>query len=401
MRFVAAFCCSVYCAAGSAWAAEESTLDAGAPSAQSEVEDLANEFDARLTELKAAVKTALPGDTHFLLTGFGFGQFDKEQGPNHSLAAGLGLIALWQLTDRLFTETELEIALGDPGSELNLEYLNLTFVAHDRLLLTGGLFLAPVGTWAERYHAPWINKLPDAPLGLGHDALVPESVLGLQARGAIPTGPTKLTYVAWVGGGARLNRGEDVPTEAGRLEFEDITRTSNVAFGGQVGFLPIPMLELDYSLYVSGVGDSRYAQVHAVSLSGFLDSDALHGTLEGRAELLLSLVDDITYDPDGALGIGPLRFANRRIAGYAQLAYRPTRIKVLGRAELVVRGDMLISPAEAPEPEQMQRLTVGLAVWVGQSTAVKLAYQLTRETVGDATEAELRNGFKAQLVMGF
>ena len=161
------------------------------------------------------------------------------------------------------------------------------------------------------------------------------------------------------------------------------------------------MLELDYSLYRSGVGEGATATVHAVSASWFLDSSALRGTLDARAEALFSIVDDVTYDPDGALGFGPLQFSNRRIAGYAQLAYRPTKVDVLGRFELVVRGDMLITPIEAPESEQMQRLTAGLDVWLGQSTAVKLAYQFSRELVGLNPDAELRHGFKAQLVMGF
>lgn len=381
----------------------DDAADAGSPaSGTPEVEQLADEMDQRFQEVKEAVKAAAPGNTHFLLSGYGFGQFDKKQGPARSMAAGLALIALWQLSDRLFTEAELEVELGEGGAELGLEYVNLTFAANDYLFITGGLMLAPVGTWAERYHAPWINKLPDAPLGLGHDALVPESILGLQARGALPLGPTKLSYSLWVAGGGQLNLGAENPKEAGQLSFATFTVPRDVAFGGQVGFYPLPTLELDYSIYRSGVGAGANATVHAFSGSWFVDSPALKGTLDLRAEALLSFVDAVTYDPAGELGLGPLRFDNRRIAGYVQAAYRPTRLGVvLDRLELVVRGDLLVTPVEAPESEQVRRLTTGLDVWVGQSTALKLAYQLTRRIEGNEMEATLEHGFKAQLVMGF
>jgi hypothetical protein len=47
-----------------------------------------------------------------------------------------------------------------------------------------------------------------------------------------------------------------------------------------------------------------------------------------HAQYAWTRVDHAVFDPTGALGFGPLSFSNKRDGGYAQIAYRPTKVDV-------------------------------------------------------------------------
>ena len=137
-------------------------------------------------------------------------------------------------------------------TEVGLEYAQISYLLNDYVTLGAGKFLSPFGVFRERLHPAWINKLPDAPLPFGHGGLGPTSELGFEVRGGIPVGPTKMNYTVYVSNGPRLITDED--HEAGLLSssnFEDVD--DNKAIGGRIGFLPIPELELGYSMQYAEV----------------------------------------------------------------------------------------------------------------------------------------------------
>src|SRR5262249_51786234 len=150
-------------------------------------------------------------------------------------------------------------------------------------------------------------KLPDRPLAV-HDGLLPETVLGIQMRGGIPAGPTKFEYAVYVANAPKLNT--DDPDALGTLDFDNFhNEDGHVAFGGHLGFFPIPELELGYGIQGSKVGPSNSdvdALLHSVDLNYVRDSKLLKGTLAIRAQWVWSHVGRFTYDEDGALGVGPL-----------------------------------------------------------------------------------------------
>ena len=292
-------------------------------------------------------------------------------------------------------------------TEIDLEYSNLSYIVNDYLTLKGGRFLSPFGTFSERLHPGWINKLPDAPLPFGHTGIAPTSELGLQASGGFPAGPTKFNYAVYVSNGPRLNTGEDEPEEAGLLHFDNNTDiNNNKAVGTRIGFLPIPELELGYSVQYARVreGGGADAWLHSVDLGYVRDSKLLKGVIDVRSQWVWSKVDDVTFDPDGSLGFGPLDFNNKRDGGYAQLAYRPSKFenKFLQNLEGVFRWDMINNPSGAPEETDFdeKRWTFGLNYWLGPSTVVKAAYQFgDRRVPGEGKENV--NAILLQAAMGF
>ena len=207
--------------------------------------------------------------------------------------------------------------------------------------------------------------------------MAPTASLGTQIRGSFPAGSTRFNYGLYVANGPRLNLGTADPGDAGKLEFDNYSDVNrDKAFGGRVGFLPIPELELGYSLLSasvepkgSGLGDVG-ALIRGVDLSYSSESDLLRGLFAAYGEWVWSDVDDVDY--------GAGLFHNSRKGGYLQLSYRPSLLPsdVLSRLEGVVRYDLLEMPRGAPVFDQ-RRWTFGLNYQLVAGTGVKLAYQRT------------------------
>lgn len=376
---------------------------------QKENEQAFNDTEKELKAIKSLATTAQPGSTKPLLTSYGFAGYTDRKGEKGTFEAGFNPIFLWKLNDRLFFEGELEMELGrnpatgEGETDLNLEYANLSYIANDYLTLKAGKFLSPFGTFAERLHPAWINKLPDAPLPFGHTGIAPTSETGLQASGGFPAGLTKFNYAVYVGNGPRLNTGKTEPGEAGLLHFDNIVDiNNNKAVGTRLGFLPIPQLEVGYSFQYARVGEDvkASAYLHSVDLGYVRDSQFLKGVIDVKAQWIWSMVSDVIYDT----GSGPFTFRNNRDGGYVQLAYRPSKLnnRFLQNLEGVCRWDMLNQPSGAPAETGFdeQRWTFGLNYWLTPSTVFKAAYQFgDRKTPGTGTESV--NAFLLQAAMGF
>lgn len=381
--------------------------DESRAAAAKETEETQDEVDKELRAIKSLAATAQPGTTKPLITGWADAGFADRKGESSSFSASFNPILLWKLDDRLFFEGELELEFEGNETEIDLEYANLSYIANDYLTLKAGRFLTPFGTFSERLHPGWINKLPDAPLPFGHDGLAPTSSLGVQASGGFPAGPTKFNYAVYVSNGPRLNSGRDEPEEAGLLHFDNLTDINdNKAAGTRIGFLPIPELELGYSFKYARVseGGGVNAYLHSVDLGYVRDCPFLKGTIDIKGQWVWSLVDEVTYDANGSLGFGPLTFDNRRNGGYGQLAYRPSLLKnkFFQNLEGVCRWDMINNPSGAPAETGFdeRRWTFGLNYWLGSSTVIKAAYQFgDRRTPGEGRENV--NAILFQAAMGF
>lgn len=362
----------------------------------------------QLAKVKELAESTRPGTTKFLLTGYAFGGFEKRTGEASTFTAGFSPILLWQLNDKLFFEGELELGQSDSETEVNLEYAHLTYLLNDYISLGVGKFLTPFDQFPDRLHAAWINKLPDFPLAFNEDeGLVAFSQLGAEVRGVIPIGPTKLLYAAYVSNGPRLKTEDE--DGVGSLEFDNFTDIdNNKAVGGRIGFLPVPGLEVGYSIQAARVKVMDASASHAnVLLQGvdgsyIHDFDWLKGGIDVRAEWIWSRVSNLTYDPNGELGFGPVNYNNRRNGGYAQLAYRPYKIKtsIIPKLEAVVRYDLINQPNDAPGAFDERRWTLGLNYWLGQSTVIKAAYEFgRRRSAGESSGDD--DAFLLQAAMGF
>src|SRR6266446_689603 len=290
----------------------------------------AAETDKVVTPPAAPLEESILGTTKFHMAGFGTSTFEARNGRVSNFSATFNPIFLWELSPKLLFDSRLEIEPSGSGTNLELEYAELTYLLNDYMTLGAGEFLTPSNVFVERFEALWIDKLPDRPLAV-YDGILPERSFGLQVRGGFPIGPTRANYAFYVSNGPNLRVFN--PGRAGTLEFQNFSdNNDDKAFGGRVGFLPIPGEEVGYGFETArpGTQGSSFAGVRSflqsVDLNVTRDSDLLKGRIDLHAQYAWSHVDEAVYDPNGVFGFGPLSFASERDGGYAQLAYRPTKM---------------------------------------------------------------------------
>lgn len=157
----------------------------------------------------------------------------------------------YQYRDLVMLESELEINIGPDGeTDIALEYLTADLFLNDYMTLVAGKFLSPVGQFRQNLHPSWINKLPSAPPGFGHDGAAPIADVGLQLRGGVPLGGVRGNYAIFVGNGPELeavNEAGDVELEGIQAEGFGADRDGDKVFGARFAVLPIPTVELGVS----------------------------------------------------------------------------------------------------------------------------------------------------------
>jgi hypothetical protein len=344
----------------------------------------------------------LLGTTKFLLAGWAEGMFEARNGQVSTFSASFNPIFLWELTPKLLFDSRLEIEPSGGGTNVNLVNAQLSYLLNDYMALGVGEFFSPSNVFVERFEPQWINKLPDRPLAVYH-GILPNISVGAQVRGGFPIGPTRANYAFYVSNGPVLNTFD--ASTAGTLDFNSYTdNNDNKAVGGRVGFLPIPGVEVGYGFETSKPGfqgttfHDVQALVQSIDLELTRDSDLLKGRINLFAQYAWSHVDHAVYDPDGSLGFGPLPLTAKRDGGYAELAYRPTKLDTdfLRNLELIFRWDHLSrDPSGLGDPEET-RWTMGLDFWLSPSTVVKVAYEW------DQPDGEPnKNALLLQAAMGF
>lgn len=352
-------------------------------------------IEKRLAELQINGANAKPGTRRFLLTGFAFGSFENAKGSNSSFNAGFNPIFLWSPADRVLVEGQAEMELENSDTVTKLEYIQLSYLMNDYMTFGVGKFLNPANFWKERLHPAWINKLPDEPIAFEDNAILGESQVGAQLHGVIPIVSTKMEYALFVSNGGSLIT--DDPNAYGTIEFDNYTDTNNSKnVGGRLGFFILPELEVGYSLeYAANVTPSGNAVSDAKAVIQCVDLNFTHSTSLGhfdfRGQWAFTGVDNVTYDPTGTLGFGPVALDNSRNGGYLQAAYRPTNAKssFLSKLEGVVRYDAITLPAGAPEGVDESRMTFGVDYWGTANSVFKVAYEVDDKHGGQNSDAVL------------
>ena len=350
--------------------------------AESQVaDDLHGKVTGSVAPSVAQLEASLLGTTKFLLAGWAEGMFEARNGEVSTFSASFNPIFLWELTPKILFDSRLEIEPSGGGTNVNLVNAQISYLLNDYIALGVGEFFSPSNVFVERFEPQWINKLPDRPLAVYH-GILPNISVGAQVRGGLPLGPTRANYAFYVSNGPVLNI-FDART-AGTLDFNSYTdNNDNKAVGGRVGFLPIPGVEVGYGFETSKPGfqgttfHDVQALVQSVDLEVTRDSDLLKGRMNLFAQYAWSHVDHAIYDPDGSLGFGPLPLTAKRDGGYAELAYRPTKLEndFLRNLEMIFRWDHLSrDPSGLGDPEET-RYTLGLNYWLSPSTVVKAAYE--------------------------
>lgn len=257
------------------------------------------EYEQRLTKIEGKIEQAREEsgavniDNNFALAGYATVGFMKERGDGgtggQTFFANFNPIFLYSYQDKLLFTGELEVKLLSNGdTETELEQAHVTYAVGEHTLLNAGRFLLPFGTFSERLHPAWINKLGTTrPVTYNNSAGIfrgPPRDNGLQAKWHIPFGDVSKgtlqtfvangpTYVA-VGSDERLRFGKSV----------DADRRSPTV-GGRLGFLPVPNAEIGLS-YMGGKINNATANANREFRAASLDAEYHLGGLEARGEYI-------------------------------------------------------------------------------------------------------------------
>ena len=362
-------------------------------------------------EAKEDLESLKPGTTNFLLRGYSHAGFQSIDGNSSFVSGQYAPILMWKQGDKILFESELEIEFEGDGVQFALEYANISYILNDYAILRVGNFLTPFGTFNDRIHPAWINKLSTAPLGMGHDPVGPTSEFGAELRGAADLGSSKFNYSLYLSNGSILSVHDEDSTTAPEvslsgLNFED--NNNEKAVGGRFGFLPFnnSALELGVSAqYTSNIAnkDFEYGSVgmlnYAFDLSFVKNSiQPIKGNIDVKAQWNQSNIDEFELVlPDG----DELIFDHKRSAYYAQIAYRPSLSSspFLSKLEFVGRYSGIDLP-EAPD-EHGDETAMPKVSDNGAGNSLRSKSLFTPEVVGGGEEEEVHNeGDRAQIAFG-
>lgn len=331
------------------------------------------------------------------LAGYGsVGYTDNENAKGRFSQVQFSPIFHYQYADLMMLESELEIT-NDPDGETStdLEYLTLDLFLNDYTTLVAGKFLSPIGQFRQNLHPGWINKLPSAPPGFGHDGAAPVSETGLQVRGGFPLGGVRSNYALYVANGPEL----EAATDGGDVELEGILaegRTADVdghkVFGGRFGVLPLPGLEVALSY---ATGKAAVTNLDGVGISGepSRDYDVFGGDFAWQWRNRLELRGEYVQTKLGSDGSGGMTASDgaKWKTWYTQAAYKflPTKF------EGVVRYTDFNSPHAAEDQKQW---AVGVNYLFASNVIAKLAYEFNDGQAGATADDD---SFLAQIAYGF
>ncbi len=360
-----------------------------------------------------------PSKTQFMIRGYGhsglnYEQIDDNDADLSFVGATFAPIFLFKHSDRLLFEAELEFELEDGEVKVGFEYADFNYVLNKYITVRAGKFLLPFGTFVERLHPAWINRLSTLPLGFGHDGIAPGSGIGVELRGAAPIGSGKINYSLYMVNGPVLVTSAMDPEEAGMLRFENFEdNNGNKAVGGRLGILPLSnsSVELGVSFYNGIAGDAggEYenvaARLYAFDFSYVKQISAIKGILDIKAQYTKSNVANANYyelSPGDTIPTS-YTFTNSSNAYFGQLSYRPSMASgFIKNIEVVGRYSSLSTPEGAEWEQEASQVAFGVNYWLSWRSVLKFSYQVT-ESVGGHGNAgsSRRTGMYAHWALGF
>lgn len=294
------------------------------------------------------------------------------------------------------TASTTDSSSGSPSSSsasIMIEYADLVYFLHPNISFTAGIFLSPFGIYSERIHPPWINKLPDAPLGMGHDGqMIPETEFGIQLRGGVPVKKIRANYALYISNGPSLISNG---TEAGTLSYGNlIDNNPQKTAGGRIGMLPFSKLNFEtgfsFQKGKAGTTGTQYegvgVKLYAIDFSFGKNINPLKGIMEIKMQYSIISVDKVYYKADPILTLSSpaedvnlndstYRFENRSGLYFFSASYRPVGSqKFWKNTEYVLRYDILDQPCYAIWENDRARWTAGLMYWMDSRSGLKLSY---------------------------
>lgn len=324
------------------------------------------------------------------LAGYASAEYVSPENGASAFIANFNPMFHYLYADNILWEAELEIEVEENGdTDIGLEYSSIDVFLTDNLALVAGKFLSPLGNFRQNLHPSWINKLPSAPPGFGHDGAAPLAEVGLQLRGGATIGDrSRFTYSGYIGNGPKLE-GENgeihgVETEgfAGDADDEKV-------FGGRISFLPMPALEIGVS---GAFGDISVVENDGMDIAGDpkrdyevfgYDASFQWNNLELRGEYMQQDIaaESTSVAPEGG----------KWETWYAQGSYKFFDAKWEG----VLRYTDFKSPHADDSEEQF---AFGVNYLLAPSAIFKVAYESNDGLAGEATDEDQ---FVLQVAYGY
>lgn len=353
------------------------------------------------------IGTSLSGNTKGVITGGAFIDFssskDTDVKTNFS-QTGFSPIFLWKLSDKLFFESEVEVQIEKGETGVDLEYAKFSYVLNKYMTIGAGRMLTPFGAYVERLHAAFVEKFPNSPLMMHHidgmQAIGPNGAeMGIDIRGGIPLGNSKMNYAVYISNGAKLNDGSEDPMMAGSLEYENFfDNNSNKAIGGRIGFLPFSnsSLEIGISGNYAKTGNpkSQYeniaANAYAIDFSYVKAITSLKSIINIKGQYNSVTTDKADYtDAMDSTGMTTYTFNNQSHVYYAQFSFRPalSKNKFFKNIEIMGRYNSFSLPKEALwGGGTTTRTDIGLCYWLSWRSGIRFAYETQNNPDGKTTQ---------------
>ncbi|GIT97542.1 porin [Sulfurovum sp. TSL1] len=324
----------------------------------------------------------------FQLAGYASFDFVNEEDDDGSFSeVKFSPLLLYTYGDIFLFEAEVELEINDEGeTETNLEYAAGTFFINDYMGLQVGKFLSPIGQFVQNQHPSWINKLPSAPVGFGHDGAALSSNIGIALRGGLPKiGEMRSNYAIFVANAPTFGVADDgdviIDTEA-KTDVSDASMT----IGGRYAVNPLGNMEIGVSLATGEVEEELPSEETVARDYDVFGADLMYNidALNLKAEYIQQKI--------GENALSTLEGGTWK-AWYAQAAYQFSSVKL----EPVVR----YSEYHNPEADRNQ-WAFGLNYLFTNTLLAKVAYEFNEDEDDTAIDSHANNDrFLVQFAIGF
>lgn len=360
---------------------------------------------AQKEEKRTAEFKGLSGVTKNVIIGYAYSDFmvdPKADVKTNFQRIGFSPTMIWMLGEKLFFESQVEFFTDSGKVATQVEYAKLSYILNKYVTIGMGKILTPFGTYTERVEAPFIERMPNAPLGFKHTDGLPSigptgSEMGLDVRGGFQVGNAKMNYVVYLSNGARLNDGIKEPELAGAVDYENyFDNNTNKAIGMRLGLLPLSnsSLEVGASMQFSKAGDAKsvyeevMARAYGADISYHRVIRPLKTLINVKGQMNYLMLDKAMYKDDQG---ETYTFDNKSSVVYLMLSLRPVLLhnNIMKRLELQGRYNRQDMARDARWGGLTTRMDAGLSYWLSLRTGFRVAYEKLNFPGGGSHEVYL------------
>ncbi len=334
------------------------------------------------------------GSTKFFIAGHTTVTAVLDSGKSDFTNANFSAIFLYQLSEKLFVESEIEIETGGGSPDIGLEHANLVWMVGKNIAFHAGRFVPHFGMYRGRLAEGFMNRFATNPVGYGDGGIGTMEAVGFGFQGGFALGVSKMNYDLWVSNGPQLLTDAE---NAGQFDYEAYTdNNKNKALGGRIGFLPFSnsCLELGVSYENTSKTENQYSleksvgvRALAIDANFYHNVDALKSTVRLIGEYKKQNVDKLDYPiVDKAGAPDTIRFDNNANTYYALASIRPTGSEnnILRNFEVAFRYSKFTTPAGAPwanyDPGTGKNIAttqtaIAINYWLKWNCVAKICYQ--------------------------